>query len=153
MNGSPARQSEAGFTLLEMLVVLAITALVAGSALMLVNRRPPGLEIRANAYEIAAALRNARNQAILHNQETVVSVDVDRHQVWGDGTPVRVSLRKDFVIDLVAAAKDYASSSLGRIRFFPDGSSTGGKITLTYGPQKAIIVVDWLTGNATVSRP
>ena len=38
----------------------------------------------------------------------------------------------------------------GRIRFFPDGSSTGGRVTLTSDERLYHVDVDWLTGQVRV---
>jgi general secretion pathway protein H len=44
------------------------------------------------------------------------------------------------------------SESIGQIRFFPDGSATGGRIGLTLGAQQVEVVVDWLTGLVSVNH-
>ena len=38
----------------------------------------------------------------------------------------------------------------GAIRFFPDGSSTGGRVTLMVGERSYAVDVDWLTGRVRV---
>ncbi|MGA7117479.1 MAG: hypothetical protein WBY12_09835 [Hyphomicrobium sp.] len=32
------------------------------------------------------------------------------------------------------------------MRFFPDGSSTGGRVTLVAGERKRLLDINWLTG-------
>ena len=46
----------------------------------------------------------------------------------------------------MAAASEQIDDSQGRVRFFPDGTSTGGRLTLTQNERKYYVVVDWLTG-------
>jgi general secretion pathway protein H len=41
-------------------------------------------------------------------------------------------------------------ANVGEIRFFPDGSSTGGEITLAGGNAHRYVQVDWLTGRVAV---
>ena len=41
--------------------------------------------------------------------------------------------------------------AIGDIRFQPDGSSTGGRITLADGRRRMAVGVDWLTGRVSVA--
>ena len=38
---------------------------------------------------------------------------------------------------------------LAGIRFFPDGTSTGGDIAIVYGERERIATVEWITGRVT----
>lgn len=49
-----------------------------------------------------------------------------------------------------SAREDQANATTGRIRFFPDGSSTGGRITLKRGQREWHVNVAWLTGAVSV---
>jgi general secretion pathway protein H len=57
------------------------------------------------------------------------------------------------------AEPERISSSRGGIRFFPDGSSTGGEVTLSVNARQAMLCVHWLTGqpvegaNCSWSKP
>ena len=144
---------EAGFTLLEMLVVLAIISVVSGASVMLVSRRSVGLDIKAAANALAAELRLSRARAIWRGQETFVVVDVAERKFWNDGLAAHQSWRQDMGIDLVTAAPERNSPAIGRIRYFPDGSSTGGMVTLHLGAQTARVSIDWLTGIPRISSP
>ena len=53
-------------------------------------------------------------------------------------------------LTLKTAQSDILDNSTGRIRFFPDGSSTGGRLTLTAGDREWIITVAWLTGKIAI---
>ena len=48
------------------------------------------------------------------------------------------------------ARQEQVSEAIGQIRFFPDGSSTGGRIGLSRDERRAIVAVDWLTGLVSV---
>jgi general secretion pathway protein H len=43
------------------------------------------------------------------------------------------------------------SERRGAIRFYPDGSSTGGRITVTFGRTQYLVDVDWLTGRVSIT--
>ena len=51
----------------------------------------------------------------------------------------------------VTAAADETSGALAAIRFLPDGSSTGGTVTLASGSRRASVGVDWLTGRVAAA--
>ncbi|HZA01422.1 MAG TPA: type II secretion system protein GspH, partial [Hyphomicrobiaceae bacterium] len=52
--------------------------------------------------------------------------------------------------DLVIPSVEQIGSAVGRFRFYPDGSSSGGQIILGLGGTTEVVVVDWLTGNAQI---
>lgn len=146
--GRGIRGSRAGFTLLETIVVLALVGLLAGMGTQLL--RPPSgrLKLEGAARQLCATLRATRSRAIGTNSEASVAIDLDRKSysspVGGDGLlPEGAAIRLD-----VANSQRLGPRS-GAITFFPDGSSTGGDITLQTPDARATIGVNWLTGEAT----
>ena len=81
MTGSAAKESKDGFTLMEMLTVLAILALVIVASLPFLKTSSPGKVFRAQAQEISALLRLARIDAITGNKETRVIVDLKNRRI------------------------------------------------------------------------
>ena len=67
----------AGFTLIELIIVLVIGAAIVAVAPPLIAKALPGVELRATAREIASSLRFARNRAVNQRTETVLSLDVE----------------------------------------------------------------------------
>ena len=53
-------------------------------------------------------------------------------------------------VELFTAHTEQISDDAGNIRFFPDGSSTGGEIVLGDGRSKFHVQVDWLTGRVSI---
>ena len=51
-------------------------------------------------------------------------------------------------LDLPAAER--VSANAGRVRFFPDGSASGGKVVLREGGRIATVFVNWLNGDVQV---
>lgn len=140
-----------GFTLIELLVVLAIVAIVSTLAVPLVFNAMPGVALEGAAREVAAALRAGRGRAIAGNREVAFTLDVDsrRFAVSGPGA-MRGTLGKDLDISFTTARSELADETTGVIRFFPDGSSTGGRISLARGEREYHVDVDWLTGRISV---
>ena len=50
---------------------------------------------------------------------------------------------------LLTADSEQTSATSGRIRFFPDGASTGGHVSVRLGEREWRINVSWLTGQVT----
>ena len=66
-----------GFTLLELLVVLAIIGVVLAFVPGFMLRTQPGLDVDVAARAIADALRQARSDAVLQNREQLFALDVE----------------------------------------------------------------------------
>lgn len=105
-------------------------------------------ELKGAARELAAGLRTARSQAIAGRREVALVVDVEgrRFSIPG-GREVR--LAEGVRLSAVTARSEAIGKEQGMIRFFPDGSSTGGRITLSNGGQRYTVDVDWLTGRVS----
>ena len=140
-----ALRPEAGFTLIEMLVVLAILVLVAGVAMPLLSGGSDGLRLQIAASELAAAFRATRSAAILRNDETTMLIDVDRRTFRSTVVAPR-AFAAGIDAKLTFAAAVGAAPSDGGFRFFPDGSSTGGDVLLSLHGQQSRLCIDWLTG-------
>jgi general secretion pathway protein H len=133
-----------GFTLLELLVVLAILGLTLVLATPMIGRVMPGLELRTQAHDVATALREARARAIGRNEVVTIVVDRERRTLEADGKPlVRLNRAMDMSV-LRTMPRALAADDV--MRFFPDGTSTGGRLTLALGAGQEHVVVDWLTG-------
>jgi general secretion pathway protein H len=133
-----------GFSLIEMLVVLAIVALATALVMPLALRPSDALRLDAAAQDLVAALRLTRAAAIAHNADAALSIDVERRRFESPAVPAR-SLPADLSVKLKIAEPEHARSQAA-FRFFPDGSSTGGDMVLALRGKEAKICVDWLSG-------
>jgi len=138
-----------GFTLLEMLVVILLIGIAAAAVSVSVTQGLASARINAASGEIAAALRATRAQAIVQGKQQVFDVDI-RNDTWSDPKHKGVRLPTGLKISITSALEDRPNDYTGRIRFFPDGSSTGGPITLPSGSRQWRINVSWLTGQVAV---
>ena len=71
-----APSSAAGFTLLEMLVVIVILALATAVAMPMLARPSDGVRVQATARDLINALRLTR--AMARNAEVALAIDVDK---------------------------------------------------------------------------
>lgn len=143
---------ERGFTLLELLVVLAVLSLVVAIGLPRLVNALPGTETRRTATELAAALKDARFTAIRRNTDTAVVLDLPgrRYAVSSEETSHR--LPSGLQVAMTTAGTAEADAGVGRISFYPDGSSSGGRIRLGQGSHSYQIDVEWLTGRVRMAR-
>jgi general secretion pathway protein H len=143
------RRSHGGFTLLELLAVLVILALVAAFVVPSLGRGT-GTELKAATRTLAAALRQVRSDAVNRNRPAVLSLDVDKREFRLPGEARIHKLPEGVDLKLFTARSELESEQRGAIRFFPDGSSTGGRITLANDAGRYLVDVDWLTGRVRV---
>jgi general secretion pathway protein H len=135
-----------GFTLLELLVVLAIAVLLVSITPPLLTAAIPGVELKAAARQTAAGLRLAREEAIRSGRDAAFTLDLESHSFRVDGGFRTTHLPSGLRVKLVAAESEMQGEQTGSIRFFPDGSSTGGRVILSRGDSGYQVGVEWLTG-------
>ena len=141
-----------GVTLLELLLVLGIMAIVFAVALPHVNGGVSGTELKSAARKVAAGLREARITAVSQHTDAVLEIDLDQHtfRVSGDSREYTLPAKTD--LKLFTAQQEIVTDRVGSIRFYPDGGSTGGRITVAAGERKYDIDVNWLTGRVDISQ-
>ena len=139
----------AGFTLVELLVVIAILGLTL--ALIGVAAKPvsPATHARGAAQEISGALRAARSTALMSNRSVDFALNLALPGYrWGRQSSH--SLPPDIKLALMVGREQVVGENKGRIRFNPDGSSSGGRVTIGGGNQFWTVGVDWLSGRVSV---
>lgn len=139
-----------GFTLLELLVVLAIAGLVMAITPPLIAQAIPGVQLKAASRGVASALREARNKAIGESRAQRLAIDLESRRYWVERGRAAGDIPEPIEIELTVAESQRDGDDRGAVAFFPDGSSTGGRITLARGDVRYEVTVDWLTGRVAV---
>lgn len=132
-----------------MLAVILLIGIAAAAVSVSVTQGLAGARVSSAAAEMSAALRATRAQAIVRGEAQNFDVDTQANSyltVKGRD----VSLPKGMRLSITSAKEDQPNAHTGRIRFFPDGSSTGGRITLQSGKRQWHVNVSWLTGEVRV---
>ena len=123
------REASSGVTLLELLIVLSIMAIVAALVLPMFGGTGVSTgELKGAARHVAAGLRTFR-----------IDRDANLH-----------TLPRMIEVKLFTAQSDLVNDRVGAIRFFADGGSNGGRVTLVAGTRKYDIDIDWLTGRVAI---
>jgi general secretion pathway protein H len=146
----PMRERITGVTLLELLIVLALMAIVAGFVIPMFGGPVSTSELRASARQLAAGLRMARSEAVSERRETFLVLDVTGKRFKVDRDPQEHKLPARIDLKLFTAQNDLVDENVGSIRFFPDGGSNGGRITVGAGQRKFDVDIDWLTGRVAI---
>src|SRR5271163_621303 len=130
-----------GFTLVELLVVLAIVGMTLAIAVPFFAGHVTGASINAATSEISAALHSARSTAIVEDRAVVFQ---------GDGGGGYWLDRNHFSLPLMNGATPLRVAVEGgtQISFYPSGGSSGGRILVSSGNGQREIAVDALTGRA-----
>ena len=146
----PRYALERGFTLIEILVVLAIAGLITALALPVMTGSQAKADARAAAREIAAGLRTTRNLAMTAGKPQAFLIDTatGTFRAGANGSPRRVP--KGVQLALVTTVGDRIGEARGGIRFFSDGTSSGGGVNLAKGDNGETVRVDWMTGRISI---
>jgi general secretion pathway protein H len=147
--GNQAR--ERGYTLLELLIVLAIVGIATAATGQLVVQRLPGIQVNADSAAVAALIREARSIAIRDNREQSVVIDLNTRLLRIGSGGRQHQLEGNIGISLLTASSEL-NGDQGAIRFFPDGTSTGGRVRLFADARANEIIVHWLTGNVEIRK-
>jgi len=142
---SPGSFRLRGFTLLELIVVLFIVVLGFSVVGINLSSGNDSTELKVAARDIVSALRYARGQALIYHQETTVTLDLAENTYTVSGQDKVYPIPKAIDVTVVTAQSELTEGSAS-IRFFADGSSTGGRINLELGKAAWQIDINWLTG-------
>jgi general secretion pathway protein H len=133
-----------------MLAVIVLLAIGAALTAVSLHGRSRG-QLQAAAQSVAAGLRDTRTRAMATGKPQWFTLDLRAHSFTVPGRSPR-GLPADATLRVTSAATADSQSGVARIGYFPDGSSSGGHITLSARQRSLRVDVDWLTGAVTVSQ-
>ncbi|MBV2090211.1 MAG: GspH/FimT family pseudopilin [Candidatus Thiodiazotropha sp. (ex Ctena orbiculata)] len=140
----------AGFTLLELLIVLVIAAALVALVPPAINRVLPGVKLKGASQEMASAIRFLRGWSVSQGEQGLFLLDLEEKHYTITPREKVYEIPQSAELKMVAASDEGDGEQQGGIRFFPDGSSSGGRITLSGGGRSHRIDVDWLTGRVSL---
>jgi general secretion pathway protein H len=134
-----------GFTLIELMAVILLLAIALTAVTFSFSKSIKSARVAAASRDLVAALRYTRGQAIVKGKQQVLMLDLDNNAYTAPGKSA-VKLPDNMHLQIETAAQEVTSANAGGIRFFPDGSSTGGHISVLQDRREWRINVAWLTG-------
>lgn len=144
-------KSAQGFTLIELTVVLLIVVLgfsVIGTNISSGNKSS---QLKALTRDLASALRYARGQALISHEEITVAINLAENTYQVSNKDKLYHFSDEIEVTLVIAQDEFKDEETGQLRFYADGSSSGGRITLEWGELVNEIDVNWLSGKVDIS--
>lgn len=147
------RGATEGFSLVEMLVVLAILSLTAAAIYAGSNWRQPRETLGTLSQKIAHAAATASLRALSKGETARIEVNFASRVVSGGQASREIIVPERFKISVLTGAGLIEQAQAGAIEFYSDGTSSGGEIALQAGDGSASTVrIFWLTGAVTISR-
>lgn len=137
---------EAGFSLLELVVVLAIVAIATAVAIPAFGKRDGAVMLRTTALNITAKLRMLRAVALRSNRPASMSFAAARRSYSFDPTGTVIQLPPSVGLQVYVAKLISSDGSKSRVVFYPDGSSTGARLLLLSDGKTCSIEVVPITG-------
>ena len=144
------RASQYGFTLLEMVCVIALIAILAAVLMPALARHTSRAQLQAYALQVATLLKMDRDIAIRRRADISTSVDAPSRAIYSGATAEALRIPEDVRFDALLPKTCRQRAALSTISFFSNGTSCGGAITLTRFDAGYEIRVNWLTGRIEV---
>jgi general secretion pathway protein H len=142
---------ERGFTLLEMVCVLAIIALLSAVLLPFIPHETSRSRLQAYALQTAALLKTDRDAAITRRTSVATLVDAEARAIRSGASRAAILIPNDVRFDALLPQTCRQQAALSTISFFANGTSCGGTIALTRFDTGYEIRVNWLTGRIEVA--
>jgi general secretion pathway protein H len=142
--------SQTGFSLLEMVCVIALIAIVAAVSLPAAPRQTSRSRLQAYALETATLLKADRDAAIRGRADVATLVDARSRAIRSGATSQIVRIPDDVRFDALLPETCRQQPTLSTISFFGDGMSCGGTIAIARFDTTYEIRVNWLTGRIEI---
>jgi type II secretion system protein H len=156
---------QAGVTLIELIIVIAIIGIILGIAITTVGNRSPVAQLKSDARDIVSNMQLARVNAIRDTRPWAIQFDTDNQRYliysnsgeewksedWADGDEtvfrnVMLNRRVNFGTNKGARpggtmpANGSITYSANRVVFNPNGTSESGTVYLTIGSGETIAI-------------
>jgi general secretion pathway protein H len=136
-----------GFTMLEMLVAITIVGLLLAVTVPASARFYESIQYRQAVRDVITALASARYRAINSGRAQDVTVDPRGNRLGSNGKVTNIPEGLQLAVH---SASELNRDSLGVIRFYPEGGSSGGGIDLEREDGSGVrVLVDWLVGRVS----
>lgn len=144
------RKAEAGFTLVEMVCVIAIIAMLAAILLPHISRATSRPRLEGYAVETASLLKADRTAAMRRRVPIATQVDASERYLRSGSTGRILRVPDDVSFSATLPIRCNDRPAFSTISFFATGMSCGGTIVLSRLGAVYEIRVNWLTGGIEI---
>jgi general secretion pathway protein H len=145
------RTNSGGFTLLELIVVLVLVALASSLVYLGVARSMSGHQEKVFGRELVSLTKRARRMAIEHGVASALLISSEERRCWVRGETAAVKVPETMLIE--GEDVEQVEEGVYGIVFYPDGSSSGGKLSFSVGGHVVYAFrTDPITGVISVSK-
>jgi general secretion pathway protein H len=135
------QKSSTGYTLLELLIVLAILGLIATLAAPAANRMVEAATLRSDARKLASDLSGLQQLVAEKNLTISIADDSNRQGLHVEGAPSFI-LSRDETLEIAPGTR--------KLVYYPDGTSSGGAIEVVEPHGRMTAEIAWLTGAVNI---
>lgn len=133
--------NEKGFTLIEILIAVVLLGIALSIVTPALGKFMKSVEIKGSQRKIVKLLKEAHNSAVKNNRPEVVKIKSSKLYYQDP-----VDKGEKIVIHLDSVNLKI-TSNIDKIVFYPDGTSSGGKLTIIYNNQERHnLIIDKITG-------
>ena len=145
------KQREAGFTLLEIIIVLALIGTMCGLSTLFFARGLPDARLNAAARDISSVIRHARALAQLKREDQIMMID-GKGRIYGiNGQPFK-PVPEGVTIETVDPATGQVSRDARTFRFYATGGQETGSVIVKNKDKALRIDTDPVAGSVTVKE-
>jgi general secretion pathway protein H len=131
----------------ELMVALAIVGLLLAVSVPGGMRFYESIQYRQSVRDVLTLLNGARGQSVDSGQPIDVVFDPARLEVSAGDE--KLVLPEGFALS-ITSAREVNRDRMGVVRFYPEGGSSGGDITIESPAGRGVMIsVDWLVGSVS----
>lgn len=143
------KNREAGFTLLELIIVLALIGIISGFSTLFFARGLPSARLNAAARDISSVIRHARALSSLKRENQVVIIDA-KDRVYGiKGRPFK-PIPEGIAIEAIDQLTGQVSKDARTLRFYAAGGHEIGSLIVKNKEKALRIDTNPVVGSVTV---
>jgi prepilin-type N-terminal cleavage/methylation domain-containing protein len=142
-----------GFTLVELVIVMAIIAIVAGFAVPAFQKYAVQGRLKAAARDIMGDIGNAKARAVAENVDYEIVFDKGNNRYSlqpSGGSVIQTKSPANFAADIRIGPDDPNFSGGNVVSFFTRGTCTAGTVKLTNGQGSIAVITTTITGRTYV---
>lgn len=144
------RMRSHGFSLLELMLVVLLIALIFTMVPRMLGTGVSGAELKSSVRALNSAMKLARDAAINTRREAYVTINVETREFTTTFESRTHKLNDQLTLKLFTSQADQLDQATASFRFYPDGSSNGGRVTVGANEREFAIDIDWLTGRSSI---